>query len=116
MVSPTSPRCASRLLNLLSNAAKFSIRVDFTAGHASKDPGQDWIQFRITDTGIGISAEQLAKIFKPFTQADASTTREYGGTGLGLTITKHLLRADGRDARRAERAGQGLSLQDPLPG
>jgi CheY-like chemotaxis protein/anti-sigma regulatory factor (Ser/Thr protein kinase) len=78
------------LLNLLSNAAKFSenddiiLRVMREAGQ-----GNDWLNFSIIDHGIGMTQEQIDKLFKPFTQADASSTRRYGGTGLGLTITKH---------------------------
>ncbi len=74
------------LLNLLSNAAKFTekgtIRLDV------KHDGE-WINFCVTDNGIGMTREQQQKLFKPFMQADSSTTRRYGGTGLGLAITKH---------------------------
>ncbi len=80
------------LVNLLSNAIKFtesgsvSLSVRWTA------PGQQETQlrFEVTDTGIGITQEQLIRLFRPFVQADASTTREFGGTGLGLTISRHL--------------------------
>jgi signal transduction histidine kinase len=77
------------LLNLLSNATKFtqdgkvSLRVEPDPDHAGM------IVFTVTDTGIGISDKYLEKLFDPFSQADASTTREHGGTGLGLTITRH---------------------------
>ena len=79
------------LINLLNNAIKFtgsggSVSLDIQKLDA-KD-GKALIQFRITDTGIGMSQDQTAKIFKPFTQADVDTTRIYGGTGLGLTISK----------------------------
>jgi len=73
------------LLNLLSNATKFthggSIRL-------TARPERDWIVFQVKDSGIGMDQERVAKIFDAFTQADASTTRKYGGTGLGLTITR----------------------------
>jgi signal transduction histidine kinase/CheY-like chemotaxis protein len=78
------------LLNLLSNAAKFSendqiiLKVMREAGQ-----GNDWLNFSIIDHGIGMTQEQIDKLFKPFTQVDSSSTRRYGGTGLGLTITKH---------------------------
>jgi len=78
------------LMNLLSNACKFthdgsvSIYVDI-----HQENNEDFILFRIQDTGIGLDDDQKAKIFEPFTQADVSTTRKYGGTGLGLAITKY---------------------------
>src|SRR5262249_39097828 len=73
------------LLNLLSNACKFTEHgtVWLQVGCDTVD-GQDWITFRIRDTGIGMTPEQLEKLFKEFVQADTSTTRKYGGTGLGL--------------------------------
>ena len=77
------------LLNLLSNAGKFTHggEVTFTVME-EQTQGIDWIVFKVSDTGIGMSKEQVDKIFDAFTQADNSTTRKYGGTGLGLTITK----------------------------
>ena len=77
------------LFNLVSNAAKFThdghIRVD--AERKVMD-GREWITFRVSDTGIGMGPEQLVRLFQPFTQADASTTRKFGGTGLGLALTR----------------------------
>ncbi len=80
------------LLNLLSNAVKFT-----SSGSVSleADLDGDHLRFRITDTGIGISPEQLASIFNPFEQGDNSTTRRFGGSGLGLAITDHLVRLMG---------------------
>jgi PAS domain S-box-containing protein len=80
------------LLNLLSNAVKFT-----NSGSVSleADLDGDHLRFRITDTGIGISPEQIANIFNPFEQGDNSTTRRFGGTGLGLAITDHLVRLMG---------------------
>ena len=77
------------LFNLLSNAAKFTLNGTVTLDVSREErDGRDTICFSVTDTGIGMSDEQLQKVFDPFTQADATTTREYGGTGLGLTITR----------------------------
>src|SRR5690606_17652116 len=82
------------LLNLVSNAIKFTekgevrLRVEKVRHQAE----MTWIQFRLSDTGIGMSPEQMAQLFKPFTQAETSTYRKYGGTGLGLSITQMLIR------------------------
>jgi signal transduction histidine kinase/DNA-binding response OmpR family regulator len=77
------------LFNLVSNAAKFTHdgKIDVTAERQIMD-GNEWIMFRVADTGIGLSAEQIVRLFQPFTQADASTTRKFGGTGLGLALTR----------------------------
>jgi len=81
------------LFNLLSNAAKFTHEghIVLDAGRHRID-GSEWILFRVSDTGIGLSPEQIVKLFKDFTQADASTTRKFGGTGLGLALTRNFAR------------------------
>lgn len=77
------------ILNLINNAAKFTYNGKLTLDVMSRNEnGRAWVDFIFTDTGIGMTSEQLDKIFEPFIQADASTTRKYGGTGLGLTICK----------------------------
>ncbi|HSJ09965.1 MAG TPA: ATP-binding protein [Longimicrobiales bacterium] len=77
------------LLNLLSNASKFTERGEIgLSAMRERAAAGDIIVFRISDTGIGMTPEQQARLFQPFTQADASTTRKYGGTGLGLAITQ----------------------------
>lgn len=78
------------LLNLLSNAGKFTHagKIDFCVSLDTSGPENEWIVFAVRDTGIGMSRDQVDKVFAAFTQADNSTTRQYGGTGLGLTITK----------------------------
>ena len=78
------------LLNLLSNAAKFTENgtITLSAMRLPGGGGDDWIVFRVSDTGLGMTEEQLGKLFQRFTQADASTTRKFGGTGLGLSISK----------------------------
>jgi signal transduction histidine kinase/DNA-binding response OmpR family regulator len=105
------------LFNLLSNASKFTengaIRLEAervpTAGES------DRVHFRVIDSGIGMSAEQLARLFLPFTQADASTTRRYGGTGLGLTITKSFceLMGGGIEVQSTEGVGTTFSVWIP---
>lgn len=76
------------LFNLVSNAAKFTKEGEIKMV-ASLDKESDEVEIRVSDTGIGMTAEQIEKIFEAFMQADSSTTRQFGGTGLGLTITRH---------------------------
>ncbi|MBX6311618.1 MAG: PAS domain S-box protein [Isosphaeraceae bacterium] len=104
------------LLNLLSNASKFTERGTITLEAArEREGGQDWVMFRITDTGIGMTPEQLARLFQPFTQADASTTRKYGGTGLGLTITRRFCQMMGGDVTVRSEPGRGSTFTIRLP-
>ena len=90
------------LINLLSNAAKFTQngRVTLALSRAQAGSGQARFTFHVSDTGIGMNEEQLGRLFQAFTQADTSTTRNYGGTGLGLTITRHFCEHAGRHDRR----------------
>jgi signal transduction histidine kinase/CheY-like chemotaxis protein len=81
------------LLNLLSNASKFTSNGTVALGAAREaSRGREWVVFTVRDTGIGMTPEQLSRLFQPFTQADPSTTRKYGGTGLGLSISQRLSR------------------------
>ncbi|HUN51062.1 MAG TPA: response regulator [Candidatus Sulfotelmatobacter sp.] len=84
------------LLNLLSNACKFTEKgsVSLSVSRSRADGG-DWISFGVSDTGIGMTQEQLGRLFQEFMQADSSTTRKYGGTGLGLAISDRLCRMMG---------------------
>lgn len=86
-------RLGQVLINLVNNAIKFTDKGEVTVGihKISDDTNGVWVRFDITDTGIGLSDEQRSNLFKAFTQADTSTTRKYGGTGLGLTISKRLI-------------------------
>jgi len=86
-------------------------------GGASRSPrsldqadGRDWVELSVADTGIDLTAEQQAKLFQEFTQADSLTTRRYGGTGLGLALSRKLARMMGGDVNRDEQAGQGIGL------
>jgi signal transduction histidine kinase len=91
MIKTDSIKLRQILLNLLSNAGKFTQggEINFKVTEENT-PEAGWIVFKVSDTGIGMSREQVDKVFDAFTQADNSTTRKYGGTGLGLTITKKL--------------------------
>jgi len=88
-------RLRQMMSNLVGNAVKFThdgeIRIE--AKVARSAAGRDWVEFAVTDTGIGISSEQVKRLFEPFAQADSSTTRKYGGTGLGLSIVRGLVEA-----------------------
>ncbi len=104
------------IANLLSNAVKFTHEGQITleSGRESMD-GFDWIVFRVTDTGIGLSAEQIVKLFKDFTQADASTTRKFGGTGLGLALTRRFCQMMGGDVTVSSVLGEGSVFTIKLP-
>lgn len=92
-------RVGQILTNLMSNAVKFTHqgKVTITATLAESKKGESTIDFEIADTGIGISPDKVESIFESFTQASSDTTRKYGGSGLGLTITKRLLQLLGSD-------------------
>jgi CheY-like chemotaxis protein len=104
------------LLNLLSNACKFTDKGTITlAVTRVTEGGGDWLRFRVSDTGIGMTAEQLGKLFQPFTQAEASTARKYGGTGLGLAITRRLCQLMGGDITVESARGRGSAFTLRLP-
>jgi signal transduction histidine kinase/ActR/RegA family two-component response regulator len=104
------------LFNLLSNACKFtdhgtiSLNVD-----QLKAEGKNWIQFQVSDTGIGISATQKENLFKEFAQADSSIARKYGGTGLGLAITHRFVQLMKGKISVESEAGQGATFTVQLP-
>jgi signal transduction histidine kinase/DNA-binding response OmpR family regulator len=104
------------LFNLLSNAVKFTTEglITVNADRERMD-GREWIVFRVTDTGIGLSAEQLVKLFQDFTQADASTTRKFGGTGLGLALTRRFCQMMGGDVTVHSVPDQGSVFTIKLP-
>ena len=105
------------LFNLLSNASKFTEQGDIRllARRETGDDGRDWMVFAVEDTGIGMTPEQQARVFQPFSQADASTTRKYGGTGLGLAITRSFAQMLGGDIALRSTAGIGTTFTLRLP-
>ena len=78
--------------------------------------GRDWIEFAVADTGIGMTPEQQAKLFEEFTQADATTSQRYGGTGLGLALSRKLARMMGGDVTVTSEPGKGSVFTVRLPG
>jgi adenylate cyclase len=104
------------LLNLLSNACKFTKagEVSFRVATTSIE-GRDWIDFTVSDTGIGMTPDQLNKLFEDFTQADQSTSRRFGGTGLGLAISRRLCRMMGGDVTVTSESGKGSTFLARLP-
>jgi signal transduction histidine kinase/DNA-binding response OmpR family regulator len=111
---PTRVRQA--LLNLTSNAAKFTQHgvISIVAARGRRDD-VDWITVTVADTGIGMTPEQVGKLFQDFTQADASTTRRYGGTGLGLAISRRFCRLMGGDITVTSVSGRGSTFTMSLP-
>jgi len=104
------------LYNLLSNACKFTKngRVEVKVERVTAD-GVDTIEWRVSDTGIGIAPDQIGKLFQPFTQVDASTTRSFGGTGLGLAITRRFCELMGGSIRVDSELGKGSTFTIDLP-
>jgi signal transduction histidine kinase/CheY-like chemotaxis protein len=104
------------LFNLLSNASKFTekgtITIEVTRNSRG---GQDWINIAVHDTGVGIPGEKIDLVFKEFTQADESTTRNYGGTGLGLPLSRRFCRMMGGDITAESVKGMGSTFTIELP-
>lgn len=116
-------RLGQVLINLLSNSVKFTKKgeIDLHIYKVSQDNHKVLLEFKVTDTGIGMNASQISKLFKSFSQADDSTSRVYGGTGLGLSISKQLVEMMGGGIRVESQPGHGssfifnieLELEDP---
>jgi signal transduction histidine kinase len=107
-----STKLRQALFNLLSNACKFTkdgaITVDVRRGG-------DSVTFRVHDTGIGMTPEQLARLFQPFSQAEATTSRKYGGTGLGLVLSRRFCQMMGGDVTVESEPGKGTTFVIELP-
>ena len=117
-VDGDSYRLRQVLLNLLSNAIKFTPRggrVQLTVTSAAPSANPAPVRFEVRDTGIGMDADSIARIFERFTQADSSTTRRFGGSGLGLAISTHLVRLMGGNLEVQSAPGQGSVFHFTLP-
>ena len=104
------------LLNLLSNACKFTKEGEVKLRARRVSNGRHWVELSVSDTGIGMTAEQQAKLFEEFSQADATTAQRFGGTGLGLAITRKLARMMGGDVTVTSEPGKGSVFMVRLPG
>jgi GAF domain-containing protein len=103
------------LLNLLSNACKFTKSGEVKLAARKVSNGSSFVEFAVSDTGIGMTAEQQAKLFEEFSQADVTTAQRFGGTGLGLAITRKLARMMGGDVTVASQPGKGSVFTVRLP-
>jgi signal transduction histidine kinase len=104
------------LLNLLTNALKFTTVGEVRLSVERWDrEGMPWLRFVVQDTGIGIHADQLERIFEPFAQADATTERKFGGTGLGLSISQAFTRMMGGEIYVTSEVGSGTRFTVELP-
>src|SRR5437588_443538 len=104
------------LFNLLSNACKFTEQGTVALGVVrERDDAGEWITFAVSDTGIGMTPEQMGRLFEEFSQAEASTTRRYGGTGLGLALSRRLCRMMGGEITVASALGEGSTFTMRLP-
>jgi signal transduction histidine kinase len=104
------------LLNLLSNACKFTKQGQVTLRAHKVVDGRNWIEFAVADSGIGMTPEQLGRLFQEFSQVEASTAKKYGGTGLGLAITRKLARMMDGDVTVTSEHGKGSVFAVRLPG
>lgn len=109
-------RVSQVLRNILENACKFTNDGSLSVGVDSESRnGSSYVRFRVSDTGIGISPEQMNKLFRPFVQVDSSATKKYGGTGLGLALCKLICRRLGGDITVSSQPGKGSVFTVSLP-
>jgi signal transduction histidine kinase len=110
-------RLRQALLNLMSNANKFTEKGTVTiAAHQGQENGRDWVTLSVTDTGIGMTQEQMGKLFQEFSQASCKTASKYGGTGLGLVISQKFCQMMGGDITVTSEPGKGSVFTVRLPG
>ena len=116
MMHADQMRLRQALLNLMSNANKFTdrgtISIDARPG---QEDGREWVTLAVSDTGIGMTAEQMGKLFQEFAQASSSTASRYGGTGLGLVISRRFCQMMGGDITVESEIGRGSTFTIRLP-
>jgi signal transduction histidine kinase len=116
MMHADQMRLRQALLNLMSNANKFTENGTVTiAAHKGEENGRDWITLSVADTGIGMTPEQMGKLFQEFSQASSKTASKYGGTGLGLVISRRFCQMMGGDITVASELGKGSVFTVRLP-
>ena len=109
-------RLRQALLNLMSNANKFTDHGTITIDARQKqENGRDWITLAVTDTGIGMTPEQMGRLFQEFSQASSGTASKYGGTGLGLAISRRFCQMMGGDITVESEPGRGSTFTIRLP-
>src|SRR5262249_10220781 len=109
-------RFRQALLNLASNANKFTEKGTITiAAQQGQENGRDWVTFAVSDTGIGMTPEQMGKLFQEFSQASSTTASKYGGTGLGLAISRRFCQMMGGDITVESEPGRGSTFTIRLP-
>ncbi len=113
---PIRRACGSPCSTLASNANKFTENGTITiAAHQVRENGRDWVTFAVTDTGIGMTPEQMAKLFQEFSQASSATASKYGGTGLGLAISRRFCQMMGGDITVESEVSRGSTFTIRLP-
>jgi signal transduction histidine kinase len=109
-------RLRQALLNLMSNANKFTERGTITVdARQAQENSRDWVTIAVADTGIGMTPEQMAKLFQEFSQASSATASKYGGTGLGLVISRRFCQMMGGDITVESKPGRGSTFTIRLP-
>ena len=116
MIHADQMRLRQTLLNLMSNANKFTEKGTVTiAARQTQENGRDWVTLSVADTGIGMTSEQMGKLFQEFSQASSKTASKYGGTGLGLVISQRFCQMMGGDITVASEPGRGSTFRIRLP-
>jgi signal transduction histidine kinase len=116
MIHADQMRLRQALLNLMSNGNKFTEKGTLTiTAHQKQENGRDWIRLTVADTGIGMTAEQIGRLFQEFSQASSTTASKYGGTGLGLVISRRFCQMMGGDITVQSEVGRGSTFTIRLP-
>ena len=117
MMHADQMRLRQALLNLMSNSNKFTEKGTISiAARQGQENGRDWITLAVSDTGIGMTAEQMGKLFQEFSQASSTTASKYGGTGLGLVISRRFCQMMGGDITVESEPGRGATFKSGCRG